>query len=128
MTAFTKKYPKVNLLKNKLFVIDKNIYSSAGVAAGIDMALHIIELELGVKESIEVAKQMVVYFRRGEDDAQINAFLNYRNHMDSRIHRAQSFITNNLNAAKLNIVDSTVFIILKHLLKNIRKTTNFLFF
>lgn len=103
MADFTKRYPNVNLSKNKLFVIDENIFSSAGVAAGIDMALHIIELELGVKDSIEVAKQMVVYFRRGEDDAQINAFLDYRNHMDNRIHKAQSFIMNNLNSPKINI-------------------------
>ena len=96
MDDFAEQYPDIELLRNKLFVADQNVYSSAGVAAGIDLALHIIELELGIKYAIDVAKQMVVYFRRGEADSQINAYLQYRNHMDNRVHEAQNYILNNL--------------------------------
>lgn len=96
MDDFAMRYPGIELLRNKLFVVDQNVYSSAGVAAGLDLALHIIELELGIKYAIDVAKQMVVYFRRGEADSQINAYLQYRNHMDDRIHNAQNYILNNL--------------------------------
>ncbi len=91
-----KKYPKIKLLKNRLFVVDGNVYSSAGVASGIDLSLHIIEKELGPKFAVDVAKSMVVYFRRGESDSQISAYLEYRNHMENRIHEAQSFILNNI--------------------------------
>lgn len=124
MVDFTQRFPDIKLSKNKLFVIDKNIYSSAGVTAGIDMALHIIELELGLKKAIDVAKQMVVYFRRGEDDSQINAYLDYRNHMDNRVHEAQNYIMNNLEHSTSNIdVADSVNISVRNLTRIFKKTT-----
>lgn len=124
MEDFENRFPDVNLIRNKLFVIDKNIYSSAGVSAGIDMSLHIIELELGVKSVIEIAKQMVVYFRRGEEDSQISAYLNYRNHMDDRIHKAQNYIMNNLenSTSNLDVADS-VNMSVRNLTRLFKKTT-----
>ena len=111
-------------MRNKLFVIDGNIYSSAGVSAGIDMALHIIELELGVKYTIDIAKQMVLYFRRGREDSQISAYLNYRNHMDDRIHEAQNFIMHNLERSSSNIeVADNVNMSVRNLTRLFKKTT-----
>lgn len=124
MKSFLKLFPDVKLLKNKLFVVDKNIYSSAGVSSGIDMALHIIELEQGVKCAIDVAKQMVIYFRRGEDDSQISAYLNYRNHMDNRMHKVQNYIMNNLEYSRSNIdVADSVNMSVRNLTRIFKKTT-----
>ncbi len=124
MEDFAKRFPNIKLSKNKLFVIDENIYSSAGVTAGIDMTLHIIELELGIKYAIDVAKQMVVYFRRGENDSQISAYLNYRNHMDNRIHEAQNYIMNNLEYSNSNIdVADNVNMSVRNLTRLFKKTT-----
>ncbi len=97
--SFNKKYSNIMIEKNRMFVKDKNIYSSAGVTAGIDLSLHVIEEELGAKFAIDVAKEMVVYFRRGESDTQINAYLQYRNHMENRVHEAQTYILNHLEKA-----------------------------
>ena len=124
MKDFELRFPKAKLLRNKLFVIDGNIYSSAGVSAGIDMALHIIELELGVKYTIDIAKQMVLYFRRGREDSQISAYLNYRNHMDDRIHEAQNFIMHNLERSSSNIeVADNVNMSVRNLTRLFKKTT-----
>jgi len=94
---FNERHPNIKVERNKMFVKDGNIYSSAGVTAGIDLSLHIIEKELGAKFAVDVAKEMVVYFRRGESDAQINAYLQHRNHMENRVHEAQTYILNNLD-------------------------------
>jgi len=93
---FEGRYPKVNVFRNRLFIKDGNVYTSAGVASGIDLALHIIEQEWGARFVIDIAKQMVIYFRRGESDSQINPYLQYRNHMEDHIHKIQDFLSSNL--------------------------------
>lgn len=94
---FEQKYPDTKLLKNRLFVENDRIYTSAGMLSGIDLCLYLVEKEYGIKFAIEVAKEVVMYFRRGESDPQLSIFLQYRNHLDDRIHNAQDFITSNLS-------------------------------
>jgi len=94
---FEKKYPDTELLKNRLFVENERIYTSAGMLSGIDLCLYLVEKEYGIKFAIEVAKEVVMYFRRGESDPQLSIFLQYRNHLDDRVHITQDFIANNLS-------------------------------
>jgi transcriptional regulator GlxA family with amidase domain len=93
---FGKKFPDTELLKNRLFVENERIYTSAGMLSGIDLCLFLVEKEYGIKFAIEVAKEVVMYFRRGESDPQLSIFLQYRNHLNTRVHEAQDFIANNL--------------------------------
>lgn len=124
MKHFAQRFPNIKLSRNKLFVVDENIYSSAGVTAGIDMTLHIIELEFGVKCAIEVAKQMLIYFRRSKNDVQINTYLSYRNHMESRIHEAQNYIMSNLKDSTSNIdIANSVNMSVRNLTRLFKKTT-----
>lgn len=94
---FEQKYPDTELLKNRLFVENERIYTSAGMLSGIDLCLYLVEKEYGIKFAVEVAKELVLYFRRGESDPQLSIFLQYRNHLDDRIHNAQDIIANNLS-------------------------------
>ena len=89
-------FPKAKVVDNRLFVFEGNLYSSAGVASGIDLALYLLELYLGPKLAADVAKEVVIYFRRGEGDPQLSIFLQYRNHINNRIHQVQDLITQNL--------------------------------
>lgn len=57
-------YPKIQVLPDKIFIKDGNRYSSGGLTAGIDLALHIIEEDLGRDTSLKVAKRLVVFFKR----------------------------------------------------------------
>lgn len=94
---FEQKFPNTELLKNRLFVENERIYTSAGMLSGIDLCLYLVEKEYGIKFAVEVAKEVVMYFRRGESDPQLSIFLQYRNHLDDRIHNAQDIIANNLS-------------------------------
>lgn len=90
-------YPRIEVLKNRLFVENQGIYTSAGVASGIDLALFLIEQKFGTKLATDVAREVVVYFRRSEQDPQLSIFLQYRNHLEDRIHTLQDFISHHLD-------------------------------
>jgi transcriptional regulator GlxA family with amidase domain len=96
------RYPKVRLQTNRLFVQEDDIYTSAGIASGIDLALYLIERLWGPHFAAKIAKEAVVYFRRTIDDPQLNVFTQYRNHIDQRIHTIQDLLTQTLDR-KLSI-------------------------
>lgn len=74
---------------NRIFVEDRGLYTSAGITAGIDLALHFVSQYAGPQVAMSVAREMVVYFRRGGDDPQLSPWLRYRNHLHPAVHRAQ---------------------------------------
>ncbi|GAA3761246.1 GlxA family transcriptional regulator [Streptomyces tremellae] len=57
---FQRLYPRVRVDPNVLFVDDGDILTSAGVAAGIDLCLHIVRRDHGTAAAVEVARQTVV--------------------------------------------------------------------
>ncbi|MBL4594112.1 MAG: DJ-1/PfpI family protein, partial [Flavobacteriales bacterium] len=91
------KFPNIDLQKNRLFVANNNLYTSAGVSSGIDWALYILENLFGSKFASDIAKEVVIYLRRSESDPQLSIFLQYRNHLDSRIHNAQDYMVKHLS-------------------------------
>ncbi|MBL0742406.1 GlxA family transcriptional regulator [Chryseolinea lacunae] len=91
------RYPKANVLTNRLFVFQDNLYSSAGVASGIDMGLFLLEELYGTRFAAAVAREVVIYLRRGQDDPQLSIFLQYRNHIDDRVHSVQEWLSHNLD-------------------------------
>jgi transcriptional regulator GlxA family with amidase domain len=94
---FKQRYPKVNLLTNRLFVESEQIFTSAGVSSGIDLALHLVEKLWGGYFAAQIAKEIVIYFRRTMDDPQLNIFTQYRNHLEHRIHQVQDKLTHTLD-------------------------------
>ncbi len=64
--------PRAQVLENRLFVEDGGVVSSAGAAAGIDMALALVEWDHGPLVASRVAREMVVYLRRSGDQAQLS--------------------------------------------------------
>ena len=81
--------PAALVKENRVFVDDDNIWTSAGITAGIDLSLHLINRLCGAQTALEVAREMVVWFRRSGDDPQLSPWLRYRNHLHPAIHRAQ---------------------------------------
>ncbi len=92
-----KRYPKTKVQKENLFVIEDNIIMSAGVSSGIDLSLYILEKLFGYELTLKISNEIVYFFRRAAGDPQLSPFLEYRNHIDSSIHRIQDYIMNNLN-------------------------------
>jgi transcriptional regulator GlxA family with amidase domain len=58
-----------------IYIRDKNIYTSAGVTAGIDLALALVEEDLGPSIALQVARMMVVFLRRPGSQSQFSATL-----------------------------------------------------
>ncbi len=105
---FKQRYPEIDVKEGRLLVINKNIYTSAGISSGIDLALYILETKFNTKLAADVAKEAVIYFRRGESDPQLSVFLKYRNHLEDRIHKAQEYIIQHLDKqfTQLEIAES----------------------
>jgi transcriptional regulator GlxA family with amidase domain len=91
------RYPKVAVRRGILFVHAGRIFTSAGVASGIDLAIHIIGLRHGTKMAFEVARLLVIYLRRSGEFEQDSVYLQYRNHLDDLVHRAQSLLIEQLD-------------------------------
>lgn len=85
-------FPAVRLVRNRLFVKDGNIVTSAGVASGIDMALALVMDDHGPSVVAKVAREMVVYMRRTGEREQVSPYLDYRTHLHDGIHRVQDWI------------------------------------
>jgi transcriptional regulator GlxA family with amidase domain len=85
--------PTATIKENRIFVQDENIWTSAGITSGIDLALHMINRLCGPEKALTVAREMVVWFRRSGDDPQLSPWLRYRNHLHPAIHRAQDALT-----------------------------------
>jgi transcriptional regulator GlxA family with amidase domain len=86
------RYPGATVIRDVLYVVDGRIATSAGIASGIDLALHLIALRDGPVIAARVARQMVVYARRNGDEQQASAMLRHRNHLSDLAHRAQDSI------------------------------------
>lgn len=66
-------YPEVEVERDSIFVRDGHVYTSAGVTAGMDLALALVEEDLGAKVAREVAQQLVVFLRRPGGQSQFSA-------------------------------------------------------
>ncbi len=94
-----KDFPLLKVKENTLFTRSGNIYTSAGVITGIDLALFLIEERHGKQIANQVAKGLVVYKRRHATDEQESVYLQNRSHHDEKIHTIQDWIIHNLEEA-----------------------------
>lgn len=88
-------YPKVKVDENRIFINHDNIWSSAGMTACIDLALALVEQDLGVDVARLIARKMVVYHRRSGGQSQFSALLELEPKSD-RIQVALSYAKENL--------------------------------
>ncbi|NOZ14323.1 MAG: helix-turn-helix domain-containing protein, partial [Betaproteobacteria bacterium] len=76
---FARDFPQVQLEADHIYVNDGRFWTSAGISAGIDLALAVIADDLGERVARAVARQLVVYYRRPGGQSQFSAL----NEMDS---------------------------------------------
>jgi transcriptional regulator GlxA family with amidase domain len=84
--------PGARVLDNRIFVEDGTVLTSAGVTAGLDLALHIIGRQLGPRAAAEVARELVVYLRRSGTDPALSPWVQHRNHLHPAVHRVQDAV------------------------------------
>lgn len=71
-SRFQQSYPRVHLEADRIFVADEHIWTSAGISAGIDLALALIEADHGADLARAVARELVVYYRRPGGQSQFS--------------------------------------------------------
>lgn len=94
-----KRFPKLRMAPNALFVKDGSFYSSAGITAGIDLALALIEEDFGSKMALGVAREMVVYLKRSGGQEQYSEPLQFQVTANDRFAELVAWMTNNPTAA-----------------------------
>jgi transcriptional regulator GlxA family with amidase domain len=70
--ALQRQHPRCEVLPNQIFVRDGRIWTSAGVTSGIDLALAMVEEDLGREVARQVARLLVVYLRRPGGQSQFS--------------------------------------------------------
>jgi transcriptional regulator GlxA family with amidase domain len=83
------RYPKVRVVEDRIYIADGPIWTSAGMTAGIDLALALIEEDLGLEVSRSVARKLVLYHRRAGGQSQFSSLLE----LDPRSDRIQLVLT-----------------------------------
>lgn len=96
---FERRFPAIDVQADKLYVQDGSIYSSAGITAGIDLALHLIEEDLGPKVAIDVARYLVVHYKRSGAQAQYSVPLDSQERASPRFKDLYAWVMDNIGEA-----------------------------
>lgn len=92
-----KRYSRVNVESDPLWVRDGNIYTCAGISAGIDLALAWVEEDCGGRISHEIARELVLFLRRPGGQTQLSTSLSAQATEMKAIHELQVWIAENLH-------------------------------
>ncbi|MBV9961440.1 MAG: DJ-1/PfpI family protein [Parafilimonas sp.] len=95
--ALQQQFPDAKVVADILYIKSNNVYTSAGISAGIDLALAILESIKGPLFTHKVARELVVYHRRSGRHKQQSIYLDYRNHINPQIHEVQDYLIDNLS-------------------------------
>jgi transcriptional regulator GlxA family with amidase domain len=98
------RFPRSKVLADVLFVKSGYVYTSAGVSAGIDLSLSILEDLKGPLFTHKVARSLVVYHRRSHNHKQESIYLDYRNHINPQVHQVQDYLIEHM--AEENDIES----------------------
>lgn len=90
-------YPRVEVASEPIFVEDGQTFTSAGVTAGIDLALHLVERDLGRELALEVARYLVVYLKRPGHQTQFSTPLQAQVDVEGPIGKVLSWIESHLD-------------------------------
>jgi transcriptional regulator GlxA family with amidase domain len=101
------RYPKVRVEVDRIFIADGQIWTSAGMTAGIDLALGLVERDLGPGKAREIARMMVLHHRRAGGQSQHSALLDIEARSDrvqASIQYARRNLSSNLSVERLAAV------------------------
>lgn len=90
-------FPQTKVLSDVLYVKNNYVCSSGGITAGIDLALSILEDLAGAIFAQKVARGLVVYYRRNGTHKQEVIYLDFRNHLNIKIHEVQNYLVHNIS-------------------------------
>ncbi len=91
------RYPAIRMEEDRIYIIDGSVWTSAGMTAGVDLALAMVEKDHGLEIARAVARKLVVYHRRAGGQSQFSALLELEPKSD-RIQKAIAHARSNLKA------------------------------
>ena len=91
-------FPAVAGERDSIFVVDRGVYTSAGVTAGMDLALALVEEDLGPKVARDVAQQLVIFLRRPGGQSQFSSQLSALPADHEPLRDLQAWIPGNVGA------------------------------
>jgi transcriptional regulator GlxA family with amidase domain len=89
-------FPKLTVDPEPIFIRDGNISTSAGVTAGMDLALAMVEEDLGMDITLRVARALVLFLRRSEGQSQFSTSLAFQAKSQLPLREIPVFILENL--------------------------------
>lgn len=97
-TELARLYPRVIVDADPIFIRDGNIYTSAGVTAGMDLALALIEEDYGREVALRMARDLVLYLRRPGGQSQFSSLLTAQESQREPLRELQTWIVENVDA------------------------------
>ena len=95
--ALARNFPKVTVDQDAIYVRDGNVWTSAGVTAGMDLSLALVEDDLGRELALDVARQKVMFMMRPGGQSQFSAHLAAQKPQDRPLSELLQYIVDNVD-------------------------------
>jgi transcriptional regulator GlxA family with amidase domain len=102
-STLAEQYPSIDVCENAIYIEDGNVFTSAGVTAGIDLALALVERDYGADIAIETARALVLYFRRPGNQSQFSTPIELRKKAGSRFRELHEWLLENISRPELQV-------------------------
>lgn len=97
LDAMRAEFPNVQVVDEGIYVKDGHIWTSAGVTAGIDLTLALVEADHGHQVAMAVAKRLVLFLRRSGNQAQFSAALQRQGQEAPKLRDVSTFVLENVD-------------------------------
>jgi transcriptional regulator GlxA family with amidase domain len=97
------RFPLIDIDREAIFVREDPIWTSAGVTAGIDLALALVQADCGHTIAMEVARELVVYLKRPGSQAQFSELLRTQTRDDSAFDQLHCWIMDNISKTEITV-------------------------
>ena len=97
INEFRARFPKVIVEDKAIFLNDGNVWTSAGITAGIDLALALVEQDCGHQVAMEVARRLLLFLRRSGRQAQFSGLLSRQEKEPPRLRDLHAFVVEHLD-------------------------------
>jgi transcriptional regulator GlxA family with amidase domain len=96
-TLLAQMYPSIKVDPDPIFVKDGSFYTSAGISAGMDLALALVEEDYGREIALYIARRLVLYLKRPGNQSQFSVSLAYQSTDYQPIKELQGWMSEHLN-------------------------------
>jgi len=93
------RFPAARVVDEGIFVKDRGVWTSAGITAGIDLTLSLVEEDHGRRLAIAVARRLVLFLRRSGNQAQFSAALRRQEKEPPRLRDVSAFVVEHIDEA-----------------------------